>query len=155
MKKRIVILIIASMVLSIIFTGCSNANEKAESMPASSNNESADLDEPAADVDEAVGAGDRVVTGDYQELGKYKVDEITNESTDSGVYGLKYTSKEKIENVVKYFNDLLIGTPNYILKELPTIGAYIKGTINDKGISVKVEYGEGGNGSLVEFYSYD
>ena len=162
MKIRIVTLLIVSMVLGLIFTGCSNVKEKAESAIAPSNNESVELDESVEAVDEESedisdleGVTDRVVTGDCKELGRYKVDEITDEYSDSGVYGLSYTSQAKTEDIVKYFKELLIGTPNYLLKEIPSLGALIKGTINDNRITVAIEYDESGDITFIEFYSYD
>lgn len=88
------------------------------------------------------------------ETGNKKAGQITSEKTEAGVYTLEYTSTEDMDNMVKYFDKLLTGTSNYVLKEIPNIGTYIKGTLNDKGISVTVKYGEGNNGSLVNFSTY-
>ena len=108
MKKRIVVLLVVSMVVGLIFTGCFTVEKNEESMSAPANNESVDLDEPDAEVTEAsedssdiIAEGERVVTGDCKELGKYKVEEITKESTEPGIYSLTYTSKEKTENIIK------------------------------------------------------
>ena len=162
MKNKIVVLLIVSMVLGLIFTGCSNVEEKEQSVISPSNNEIAELNELGEDVYESSdnisdleGVSDRVVTGDCEVLGKYKVDEITDEYTDSGVYGLSYTSQENTKDIIKYFEELLIGTPNYLYSEIPSIGALLKGTINDNGITVAIEYDESGDITLVEFYSYD
>jgi outer membrane murein-binding lipoprotein Lpp len=161
MKKRIFSLLIASVVLGLVLTGCSGTDEKKESVQATTNTEITDLDESVEETEEAsatttatASADDQVLTGTCEELGKYKVGQITSESTNAGVYELKFTSTEDMDNMVKYFDKLLTGTSNYVFKEIPTIGTYIKGTLNDKGISVTVNYGEGNNGTLVEFFTY-
>ena len=166
MKERMVVLLVVSMVLGLIFTGCFTVEKNEESMSGLANDESVDLDEPEAeeeaevtestdDIPDIEALAERVVNGDYQELGKYKVEEITKESLEPGIYSLTYTSKEKTENIVQYFNELLIGTSNYLLKEIPTIGGAIKGTIDEKSIMVSVQYDKSNDITLVEFYSYD
>jgi len=155
MKKIVVILLTLSLLLSLSFTGCSSIMGKVKDEGIDVDKIVKDVDKVVDDLNDAVKEESKTISGDNKELGKYKVDEITDEYTDSGVYGLSYTSKEKTENILNYFKDLLSGTKDYLYKEIPNIGGLLKGTLNGKRITVSVQYDESGEETLVEFYSYD
>ena len=155
MKKIFIILLTLGLVLGLLFTGCSSITDKIKDKGIEVDKIVKDVDETIDKVKDTVNEENKTVSGDNKELGKYKVDEITDEYTDSGVYGLSYTSKEKTENIINYFKELLSGTKNYLYSEIPNIGALLKGTLNDKRITVSVQYDESGEETLVEFYSYD
>lgn len=153
MKKIFVVLLTLSLLLGLLFTGCSTIKDKVESIDLEGIEE--DVDEAIENLTETIGEGDIVNSGDNTELGKYMVDEITDEYTNPGVYGLSYTSKEKTDNIIDYFKELLSETTDYLYSEIPNIGALLKGTLNDKRITVSVQYDESGEVTFVEFYSYD
>ena len=153
MKKRMIALLITSMILGIIFTGCSKEQENAETIPNSEVTEVDKTDDAAVktpDEDNKESEGEKVVSDDITEISKYKVDNIINESDEHGFYSLKYTSKETVDNSFEYFNDVLKGTLGYTTKHLPGILGYVKGTVNDIEIQIGITKDEETEDTLVE-----
>jgi len=103
-------------------------------------------------------AGDREVTGDYTELGKYKVEEILTEDdlTDFGLYGITYHSSADVKEAVNYFDDLLIGTPDYVCVQSESEhAANIYGTINGNWVSVLIEQDDSKITEITFTYCYE
>lgn len=155
MKRKIMILLITIMAVGSIFTGCSKEKENTEQ---ASNTEVIDGDKvPDKTPDktsDSKGEDKQMVTGDWKTLNKFKVENIIEESTNAGVYGLKYDSKEKTENIVKYYSGLMKETPNYFIQEMPGgVGAMIKGTLDGNKITISITYNKDSDITLVESYS--
>ncbi|QZY53715.1 hypothetical protein [Crassaminicella profunda] len=97
-------------------------------------------------------SGDKVVTGDIKELGKYEVSEVSKENSEEGVYEVAYTSLAKCDDIVAYFKDMLEGTPNYTIVTYPGVeGASITGTINGKDVGVVIDNEDGDEITKVEY----
>jgi len=122
-----------------------------------------DLDDPAQAALEASGgaAGDKIVTGNYKDLGLYEVDKIIEEDTtsegSSGMYMVSYESLASTESIIDYFRQLLIGTPDYFAYIAPgNIGGQISGTVNDAMVFVAIDNEDGDPITLVDYgYSGD
>lgn len=116
----------------------------------------ADVEEAQDVINGLTGAGDRVATGDYKEIGHYEVGEIIKEEEhlDAGVYELKYSSTADTADIVDYFKELLEGTPNYLCIEIPGgLGAQISGTVNGATVAATID-NEDGDGTTIVDYGY-
>lgn len=104
------------------------------------------------------GEDTQVVLDVWGEIAKYKVDNIIEEKSNSGVYILAYISKEETANLVDYFDELLKETEEYSCKKVTEketiIDGYLRGTINGNSIIVAVEYDNVKDENRVEFTSY-
>ena len=175
MKKKVIFLLTASMVLGLTFTGCSNIKEKVEEVSKFKDDIEDNIEEVVKLKDDIVEIIDtEVIDGDnisdsddekgkftsdiWGEIAKYKVDNIIEEKPNSGVYILAYISKEKTEELVNYFDDLLKDTEGYDLREVTEketiIDGYLNGTINGASVIVAVEYDNFKDENRVEFTCY-
>ncbi|GAA0179133.1 hypothetical protein SH2C18_20600 [Clostridium sediminicola] len=122
--------------------------------------EGLDMSEFNGDVEEAqkvleglTGAGDREVTGDYRKVGKYEVAEILSEENNvsAGVYQVMYNSTAKTTDIVEYFNNLFVGTPDYVCFNGGDMGANMQGTLNGSIATVLIDNEDGDDVTVVEF----
>ncbi|MDA3845597.1 MAG: hypothetical protein PF505_03500 [Vallitaleaceae bacterium] len=92
-----------------------------------------------------------VVVGDYDELTLYKYVETVHEYTDEYSIVLEYHSAGDIEEVVEYFDQLILNTEGYIKIQTPGMSdAMFQGFIN--GYIVYIEVTQDENYVLVVTY---
>lgn len=119
--------------------GMQNVMKELEGIDLSALEEQAKtLEENAEQVENA---GSKETTGDVRELAKYEVLKVHNEENDknAGYYGIEYTSKKEVSDVLEYYKDLLEGTANYYIMDGSPATAVISGTINENGVDVSFE----------------
>jgi hypothetical protein len=154
MKKRIISLLVLTMVLVLgfTFTGCSD--DTADAADDTTNAEDVEADDAITAENVYADFAD-FESIDWAKIGKYKVDELYTETTQNGVYTLGYESNTSPDKILDYYDGMLIGSKNYLRKDIPTIGGMLKGTINGHGITISVQDDDSGELTIVEFYSYD
>lgn len=119
-------------------------------------------DETLKQLQGYMSAGDRVVTvndkTELKEIGAYEVEQVLDwdESAELDYYEIIYETLAKYEDIVAYFEELLVGTPDYIISQVPGIqGASISGTVvlDDQvyGLYVMIDNEDGDDVIHVEY----
>jgi hypothetical protein len=126
------------------------------------NMDSSEFEADMAEAEKAIagltGSGDREVTGDYKEIGLYKVHKITksDELKDAGIYEVYYTSKADTREIIDHFKEFLVGTPGYMCFENQDLGANILGTVNGNQMNINIYNEDGDSITNVEYgYMWD
>jgi flagellar motor switch protein FliG len=170
MKKVVMVLIVASMILGLILTGCSSIKEEVKD---TLKEEGVDLDTIEKDIieikddltEESIdentvddAAETKVEESIWGEIAKYKVETILEEKPNEEVYILAYISKDKTSDIVDYFDALLKDTEGYDCKKITekesVINGYLKGYLEGRSIIVAVDYDNVNDENRVEFTSY-
>ncbi len=92
----------------------------------------------------------RVVEGDFSQLLSYKVKEYSENYVDEYSIVSVYTSDADMEELIEYYDELILNTEDYMKIEAAGEGALIQGTINTCPVVIEV-YSESG---VVEVYTY-
>ncbi|MDY0235242.1 MAG: hypothetical protein RBR71_04410 [Gudongella sp.] len=93
----------------------------------------------------------RVVTGDARELFSYKVSEVLQDYEDEYSILFEYSSDASSEDLVSYYQELIINTEDYLEIKQPGVpGAMLQGMINETPVYISIE--ELGNKMAVNTY---
>ncbi len=85
--------------------------------------------------------GTNETTADILKIAKFEVFEVHNEENNEGAeyYGIEYTSKKTVSDVVAHFKDFLEGTTNYFIMDSSPAAGVVSGTVNGNDFEISCE----------------